>query len=152
MKPFGPAPSERAGFTLVETLVVLLILSSMSALVLVAISARSPKLRVEADATQVAAALRVTRSAAMKRNMEMAVVFDADRCTIASPAIPTSQLDPDIHLSVMIAAPERASRSQGGIRFYPNGQSSGGEIRLRLGPAESTVRVNWATGYAGISP
>jgi general secretion pathway protein H len=107
-------------------------------------------MRVEADATRIAAALRVTRAAAMNLNREMRLVIDAKRRTFASPVIPLARLDPESEIGVVFANTERGSAAEGGIRFFPNGQSTGGDIRLRIRSAEARVRVNWATGYAGL--
>ena len=50
-----------------------------------------------------------------------------------------------------IAEPERM-RDVGGIRFYPDGQSSGGDIVLSLDGRSSRIIVNWLTGEARLGP
>jgi general secretion pathway protein H len=54
-------------------------------------------------------------------------------------------------VALTIAEPERAQDS-GGLRFYPDGQSSGGEIILALDGHISRIAVNWLTGEARLSP
>jgi general secretion pathway protein H len=56
-----------------------------------------------------------------------------------------------ITVALTVAAPEVAG-SRGGLRFYPDGQSSGGEIVLRLGSRSARVTVNWLTGEARVEP
>jgi general secretion pathway protein H len=41
---------------------------------------------------------------------------------------------------------EQRSQSVAGIRFLPNGSSSGGTLRLEAGHRAYEVRVNWFTG------
>ena len=47
--------------------------------------------------------------------------------------------------AVVVAETER-SGDVGGIRFYPDGQSSGGEIALTLDGRSARIAVNWLTG------
>jgi general secretion pathway protein H len=44
-----------------------------------------------------------------------------------------------------VAAPET-------IRFFPTGQSTGGDLRLRLEQAEARLQVIWATGHVIVQP
>jgi general secretion pathway protein H len=46
------------------------------------------------------------------------------------------------------AKPEQTARSAGGFRFFPDGSSSGGDVRLRLRGREAKICVNWLTGEA----
>jgi general secretion pathway protein H len=84
----------------------------------------------------------------MAQNREMSLVIDAAQRTYASPVIPVSRMDPRIEIAMNIAEPERSSSTSGGIRFFPSGRSTGGNIRLRLEKAEVRVQVIWATGHA----
>src|SRR5919112_6273331 len=106
--------SSTAGFTLVEILVVITILSIMSALAAPVLRKSPSQTRLKADATRVAAAIRVTRAAAMAQNRPMDFVIDLKRPSYGSPVVPLSPIDP----AMVIAAnsPE--------IRFFPSGQST----------------------------
>jgi general secretion pathway protein H len=140
--------SERAGFTLLEALLVLVILSLAAALAAPLMRRPPSRALLTADATRIASALRVTRAAAMAQNREMSLVIDAAQRTYASPVIPVSRMDPRLEIAMDIAEPERTSSTSGGIRFFPSGRSTGGGIRLRLEQAEAHVQVIWATGHA----
>ena len=48
-------------------------------------------------------------------------------------------------VAMTVAETERAGDS-GGIRFFPDGQSSGGEIALTLDGRSARIAVNWLTG------
>jgi general secretion pathway protein H len=105
--------------------------------------------QVAADATQLAAALRVTRAAAMAQNREMSLLISPAARAYASPAIPGGSLDPRTEVTLVVAPRERSSAA-GGVRFFPSGRSTGGDIRLRLRHAEARVQVNWATGHVSV--
>ena len=47
--------------------------------------------------------------------------------------------------AVTVAETERAG-DRGGIRFYPDGQSSGGDVALTLDGRSARIAVNWLTG------
>jgi general secretion pathway protein H len=51
----------------------------------------------------------------------------------------------------MIAAESERVGDSGGMRFYPDGQSSGGEIVLALEGRASRIAVNWLTGEPRLS-
>jgi general secretion pathway protein H len=52
---------------------------------------------------------------------------------------------------VMIAAEKERRGYSAGMRFYPDGQSSGGEIVLALEGRASRIAVNWLTGEPWLS-
>jgi general secretion pathway protein H len=144
------ADGMRAGFTLIEALLVLFIVSAVTALALPAVWVHSPRLRLEAEAGRVLSALRLTRADAIRRNQEGSVFVDTELRTVRSTFGATARLDRQTEVAMTFAASERNRAGAGGIRFFPNGQSSGGEIRLRLGAAQARLTVNWATGHAAI--
>ncbi|MCC6890680.1 MAG: GspH/FimT family pseudopilin [Hyphomicrobiales bacterium] len=129
----------------------ILLLAAAATMALPAVWASSPQLRVQRQATDIVSTLRMTRAAAIRLNRDMDVAIDIRRRVLASPATITRPLDPQIEIAMSLAPSEQRTASAGGIRFFPNGQSSGGEIHLRLRGAQSRVVVNWATGYAGVT-
>lgn len=139
-----------AGFTLIETLVVVVVIALAVSIALPYARTLSPSARLEAQAARVLAVLRATRALAIRTSDEQSVVIDADLLTIASSATTAVRIDPDINLRVTFAERERPSASQGGIRYFPNGQSTGGLISLSLGTLTTRLTINWATGHASI--
>jgi general secretion pathway protein H len=133
--------SSVAGFTLVEILVVIMIMSMVSALAVPALRKSPSQTRLKADASRMAAALRVTRSAAMAQNRPMDFVIDAGRRSYGSPVVPLSPMDP----ATIIGTNSHE------IRFFPSGHSTGSDIRLRLEQAEARLQVIWATGHVVVS-
>ena len=89
-----------------------------------------------------------SKSAAIARNAEIALVIDVDKRTFASTAVRMQSFGPDIAAELTFAEPERTARSTGGFRFFPDGSSSGGDVHFRLRGGEAKVCVNWLTGEA----
>jgi len=131
------------GFTLIELLVVLGIMG----LVLAGVMAAKPNAaatRVAIAARSVAATLQLARARAMAGNVETVVHIDTQRHEFGM-ASAMHALPRGMTVALTIAETERRGDS-GGLRFYPDGQSSGGEIVLMLDGRASRIAVNWLTG------
>jgi len=106
-----------------------------------------PGLELKATARSVAATLREARGLAVSSNREVAVTIDVAGHTLGlGAARPVEQLDPRFGLSLYTASDELISGSAGNIRFYPDGTSSGGRVRVVYGERQYDVLVNWITG------
>jgi len=55
-------------------------------------------------------------------------------------------IDRTLTVAVTSADSERVSSVMRGIRFYPNGASSGATIRIASGDQGFLIRINWLTG------
>jgi general secretion pathway protein H len=141
-------PSSAAGFTLLEMLVVIAILVLATAVAMPILARPSDGVRLQATARDLINALRLTRAMAITRNAEIALTIDADKRTFASAAIRTHSFGPDIAAELTFAEPERTAGATGGFRFFPDGSSSGGDVRLQLRGSEAKICVNWLTGEA----
>jgi general secretion pathway protein H len=103
--------------------------------------------RLAAAAREVTSALRLTRSASIATNAELVWLLDVEKRSFSSAAGPAERLlPPDIQAELKVAEPERISASRGGIRFFPDGSSTGGEIALSLKGRSVKLCVHWLTG------
>lgn len=136
-----------AGFSLIETLVVLSIMALVSAAVLAA-KPRTAAARINAEARSIAAGLQLARSRARARNAEIVVGVDTQNGRFGF-ADTMRRLPDGMEVSLTVAATERHG-AVGGVRFYPDGRSSGGEILLTYQGRKERIVVNWFTGDSRI--
>ena len=139
--------SQTAGFSLIETLVVLSIMALVSAAVLAA-KPKTTAARVNAEARAIAASLQLARSRARARNAEIVVGVDTQNGRLGG-VDAMRQLPEGMEVSLTVAATDRHG-AVGGIRFYPDGRSSGGEILLTYRGRRERIVVNWFTGDSRI--
>ena len=140
-----------AGFTLVEMLAVIAVIALATSVAVPLLARPSDGARLDATARDLASALRLTRAAAIARNAELALTIDVDARTYTSAAVGRRQFSPDVAFELKIADAERPGRSRGGIRFFPDGSSTGGDVSLTLRGREARICVNWLTGATRLS-
>jgi len=137
-----------AGFTLVELLVVMGIMG----LVLVVVVGARPKAattRIAVTARAVGATLQLARTQAMASNTETVFRIDTERLQFGLPRAMHS-FPKGMTVAMTVAETERVA-DVGGIRFFPDGQSSGGEIALMLDGRSARIAVNWLTGESQLN-
>jgi general secretion pathway protein H len=135
-----------AGFTLIEMLVVLAVLALVATVAVPLLSGGSEGLRLQMAASELAAAFRVTRSAAITRHAETALVIDVDRRTFKSTVVSQRPFAADIEAKLTFASGIRSAPSDGGFQFFPDGSSTGGDVLLSLHGKQSRLCVDWLTG------
>ena len=137
-----------AGFTLLETLVVLAIFALVIGVSTPLMRAPPEGLQLQASARRLCAAMRDTRARAIAGNNELALSVDLARKSYSSPTLTEIFLPPNTLIELKIADVRRQGPQQGDILFFPSGASTGGEITLTLGGRRAIVDVNWLTGAA----
>jgi general secretion pathway protein H len=147
MTAIGPqALRPEAGFTLIEMLVVLAILVLTASIAMPLLSGGSDGLRLQIAASELAAAFRATRSAAILRNTETTLLIDVDRRTFRSTVVAPRAFATGIDARLTFAAGVGAAPSDGGFRFFPDGSSTGGNVLLSLHGQQTRVCIDWLTG------
>jgi general secretion pathway protein H len=134
------------GFTLLELIVVFVVIGLVAAVAAPAMIGRLGPAQVETAARELASRLRQTRSAAIGGNVDLVFTIDVENRSYAVPGRPPRPLPSGIELGMTTAETERLGRGAGAIRFFPDGSSTGGEIRLSSGAAGYRVEVDWLTG------
>jgi len=98
------------------------------------------------------AALRYTRGQAIVTGEMQRLHLDVEARTYRAANRPVQQLPRGLKLSLLTAASEQTDASTGAIRFYPDGSSTGGRVKLTAGEREWRVEVAWLTGEVRLVP
>lgn len=139
-----------AGFTLVEVMVVLVIVALMLALVGSSISRNISGAEMRTAAGKVAAGLRYTRTQAILKKSEQVFLVDTENLTYQAGDRKADNFPEGMLVELNTARSELTSESAGGIRFYPDGGSTGGNVRLEANGRVYQVNVAWLTGEASL--
>jgi general secretion pathway protein H len=139
------------GFTLIEMLVVLAVLGLVAIVTLPTIAGHRPGAETRAAARELAVALRNARSAAMLHARTEAFVIDtASGAFRPGVSAPIQRLPRGVSLTVVTTTDDRLDATSGAIRFFADGSSSGGGVRVTNGDRRSIVLVDWLTGRVSI--
>lgn len=135
------------GFTLIETLVVLAIMALVVAIVPPFLPRVIQSTKVKAASWDIVSALKSTRNQAMTKQKESTLILDVEKKYFTiNKKIHRLNLPDDIELSLIAADTERLNEKQAAIRFFPDGSSTGGQIKFRNGRVNYLIDVNWLTG------
>ena len=138
--------SGKAGFALLEMLAILIVLGLVAGMAMPLLRRTPAQPQLKAEVTRMAAALRVTRAAAMARNRDTVFHIEPVERAYGSQVIARSVMDDRIEMGLSVASAERSQRG-GAIRFFPSGRSTGGDVHFKLDGAQARVSVVWATGH-----
>jgi general secretion pathway protein H len=139
------------GFTLIELVIVLGIAALVLAIALPMLSGTSARAQFKAAAHEIAAALRETRSRAIASGRSTALIVEVREglYRVDTSAVPHS-LPKGVRLVLVTTTQERRSDSTGAIRFFPDGSSTGGSVRLIEDGKRYDVLVDWLTGRVSL--
>ena len=144
------AARREGGFTLLELLVTLTILG----LALVVVAGYKPPwsrtLGLTGAAAQIASGLRDARAESIARNRPVDFAIDVEKHRFRIGAGPVRPLPPELALTLLTVAGERRDSHTGGIRFNPDGSSTGGRIELADDRGRIAVGVDWLTGRVSL--
>lgn len=131
-------------------LVVLVIVSLMLALVGTSISRNISGAEMRTAASKVASSLRYTRTQAILTKSEQVFVVDTEALTYQAGSRKPEKFPESMKVELNTARSELTSETAGGIRFYPDGGSTGGNVRLEANGRVYKVNVAWLTGEASV--
>jgi general secretion pathway protein H len=146
----GGAPRSAGGFTLVELIVVLMIAALAMALVGTSISRSISGAEMRQAANKVAASMRYTRTRAILTKSEQVFLLDTESRQYTAADREPVELPEGMNVELNTARSELTSETAGGIRFFPDGGSTGGNVRLEANGRIYRVNVAWLTGEASL--
>ena len=146
------AGSAQGGFTLIEVLAVLAILAGAAFLAMPVTRGAVSGQALRSAASDVAAAARMTRAAAVRSGREQALTIDIGaRRYWADGVFGPRTLPGRIGLEITVPNGEQTDASTTRIRFLPGGGSSGGKLVLSAGTSSAIVNIDWLTGGANVA-
>jgi general secretion pathway protein H len=141
-----------SGFTLVELMVVMIIIALVMGLVATSISRSISGAESRVAARKLVVALRYTRTQAILKKSQTVFVVDTEARTYQAPGKSLVELPEGMDILLTTARSELTSEAVGGIRFFPDGGSTGGHVELVINGREYRVNVAWLTGEARLEP
>ena len=140
--------TRQGGFTLVELIVVMVIIALMMGLLATSLSRSVSSAEARAATRKLVANLRYTRTKAIVDKAEKTFSVDIENRSYTAPGRKQVTLPEGVELTLTTARSEMTSENVGGIRFFPDGGSTGGHIELYVNGREYRVNVAWLTGEA----
>jgi general secretion pathway protein H len=101
-------------------------------------------------AQKVTAAMRYTRTKAILSKSEQVFLLDTETLQYTAADREPVELPEGMNVELNTARSELTSETAGGIRFFPDGGSTGGNVRLEANGRVYRVDVNWLTGEAAL--
>lgn len=134
------------GFTLVEIMVVMVIIAMVLGLVGTSMSRSISGAEARAASRNLVASLRYTRARAIIDKQEQVFQVDTENRSYQAPDRKQVNLPEGVDVTITTARSEFTSQTVSGIRFFPDGGSTGGHIELLVNKREYRVNVAWLTG------
>lgn len=138
-----------AGFTLIEMLVVLTIVALALAIVVPAVS-KSMIVSVNDVARDVQISLRQARAKAVSGQQSTRFWVDTQKHNYLNHKDKIKSYPDDISMLLKVASSE-VSGGQAGVRFFPDGSSTGGRITVSQADATVYVDIDWLTGRVSVA-
>ncbi len=138
------------GFTLVELMVVMVIIALVMGMVATSMSRSISSAEARASTRKLVASLRYTRARAILDKQEHIFAVDTDNRSYKAPGREQVELPEGVDVTITTARSEVTSEAVSGIRFFPDGGSTGGHIELTVNEREYRINVAWLTGETSI--
>ena len=140
------------GFSLVELLVVLSIIALVAGLAVPVLRTTSPRFELSGAANAMGSALRAARAAAIATNREIVFELDVETGRFGTNLRGKGGAVPDgVGIELVAARTEVIEGTRGRIRFYPDGTSTGGEVKIKRSDHTATVKVDWFNGRVDLA-
>lgn len=146
---FRPNHTAR-GFTLLEMLAVILLIGIAAAATAVSVTHGLASARIDAAGSELAAALRATRTQAVVHGAERSFVLDTRDDSYHGADGREVRLPRGMRVGITSASMDQGRDGVARIRFFPDGSSTGGRITLESGRRQWHVNVSWLTGTVDV--
>ena len=137
--------SSRSGFTILEMIVSLALLSLVIGLPIGIISRGGGKVEIESAMRGMCRALRATHSISLATNADAVFMIDKYRNSYRSNGAREVFLPSSILMHVNSGRYGMQDNSHSSITFFPDSTSSGGDITLENNRVKATISINWLT-------
>lgn len=101
-------------------------------------------------AREITAGIRHTRGQAIVQRQQQVFQVDSERRTWKAAEREKETLPDGLEITMETARSEMTGEHAGGIRFYPDGASTGGRITLMINEREWEINVSWLTGEVSL--
>ncbi|WP_349025815.1 GspH/FimT family pseudopilin [Methyloglobulus sp.] len=143
----GFTPASSKGFSLLEMILVLFVVILGFSVVGLNISSGNDATKLQSAARDMVSALRFAKGQALISHKETTVALDLNENSYTVSDREKVYTIPDtIALTVVTAQEELNGKGLANIRFFPDGSSSGGRIKLEMNSAIWQIDINWLTG------
>jgi general secretion pathway protein H len=132
----------------VEITFVMIIVALVMALVGTSLSGSVSSAEARSASRKLVANLRYTRAKAIIDKAEQVFLVNTGERSYQAPGRKKVSLPEGVDVTITTARSEVTSEDVAGIRFFPDGGSTGGHIELTVGDREYRVDVAWLTGEA----
>ncbi len=134
------------GFSLLEILIVMVFIAVIAGFVSSSMTKSLKKAKIRAVSKNLVSALRYTRGQAIVKHEQKTISFNVKEKTYKAPRKKTVHIMDEMELYVFTADSDIANESEGSIRFFSDGSSTGGWVKLIYGEKIWKINVNWLTG------
>ena len=141
-----------SGMTLLELLLVIAIAALVFAVLPASIFSGGSSVELRSTAREIAQDLRRARGRAIARNADVGFFLDVtERRFGILGSKETATIPQSVRVEFLAAAEELAAPDRGVIRFFPDGSSTGGGVRLIGEKQQYEVNVRWLTGLVSLA-
>lgn len=134
------------GFSLIEIILVMVFIAVLAGLASSSMFKSLEKAKIRAVSKNLVSALRYTRSKAIIKHEEKTISFNVKNKTYQAPNKKLVEIPKEVEIYVYTADSEIADDSVGKIRFFSDGSSTGGWVKIVQKDKIWKINVNWLTG------
>ena len=139
-------PQKQTGFTLIEVIVVMVMIAVLGGMVASSMTDGLRKAKIRAVSKNLVSAMRYTRGQAVVKHEQKTITFNVEDKTYQAPRKKVVHIPDEIDINVYTADSEVADETIGSIRFFSDGSSTGGWVKLTHKNKIWKINVNWLTG------